>query len=360
MQEDKEGFLFPIVNKDVCINCGLCVKVCHEQHPYEARLPQQVYAAINMDESIRMASSSGGIFYLLAEKTISDGGVVFGARFDDDWQVYITHAETIEEIMPFMGSKYVQARTENSYKDAERFLKLGRQVLYSGTPCQVAGLKHYLRKDYDNLTAMDFVCHGVPSPKVWGMYLNEMVAAARHINDIKFRSKRNGWKRYDLDLVYEEQGKTVSLSSFHGDNHYMRAFLSDMILRPSCHNCQAKGGRSHSDITIADYWGIDQEHPTMDDDKGTGLVLVNTERGKAALDWTKVRCEESTYEQALRHNPSILHNTNPYPKRAEFFAKLDTSDSVTALIALMLRPTTKQRIREWLGRCKRRIKMACQ
>lgn len=356
MQADNEGFLYPIVNEEACIDCGLCVKVCHEQHPYETRKPQQVFAAINKDEATRLASSSGGIFYLLAERTISKGGVVFGARFDDDWQVYITYAETLEDVRPFMGSKYVQARTENSYKDAERFLKEGRQVLYAGTPCQIAGLKHYLRKDYDNLTAVDFVCHGVPSPKVWGMYLNEVVAAARCINNIKFRSKRNGWKRFNFDMVYDEQGKTVSLTSFHGENHYMRAFLSDMILRPSCHDCKAKGGRGHSDITIADYWGIEVEHPTMDDDKGTGLVLVNTEKGKAALDWARVRCEESTYEQALRHNPAIIRSAKPHPKRTEFFARLDTADSVSELISLMLRPTIKQRIRRQLGRCKRLIK----
>lgn len=356
MQADNEGFLYPIVDEETCIDCGLCVKVCHEQHPYEATKPQQVYAAINKDEPTRLASSSGGIFYLLAEKTISEGGVVFGAKYDDNWQVYITYAETLEDVKPFMGSKYVQARTEDSYKDAERFLKEGRRVLYSGTPCQIAGLRHYLRKEYDNLTTVDFVCHGVPSPKVWGIYLKEVVDAVKHINDIQFRNKRNGWKRFNFRLSYNEHDKSVSLTSFHGENHFMRAFLSDMILRPSCYNCQAKSGRSHSDITIADYWGVADEHPSMDDDKGTGLVMVNTEKGKSALDWTKVSYKESTYEQALRHNPAIVHSAKPHPKRAEFFAKLDSVDCITDFITLILRPSLKQRIRRQLRRCKRLIK----
>lgn len=142
MQADNEGFLYPVVNEADCIDCGLCEKVCHELHPYEERKPQNVYAAINKDEEIRLKSSSGGIFYLLAEKTITEGGVVFGARFDDQWQVVIDYADTLEGIKPFMGSKYLQARTATAFKDAEAFLKQGRKVLFSGSPCQIAGLHH--------------------------------------------------------------------------------------------------------------------------------------------------------------------------------------------------------------------------
>lgn len=355
MQADSEGFLYPRVDEAACIDCSLCVKVCHEQHPYDEQRPQEVFAAINKDEPTRLASSSGGIFYLLAEKAIAAGGVVFGAKFDDDWQVYITYAESLEGVRPFMGSKYVQARTGSSYKDAERFLKEGRQVLYSGTPCQIAGLRHFLRKDYDNLTAVDFVCHGVPSPKVWGRYLAEVVDAAKHVCGIQFRNKQNGWKRFHFSLKYNEHGKTAELSSFHGENHYMRAFLTDMILRPSCHNCQAKAGRSHSDITIADYWGISEEHPGMDDDKGTGLVMVNTAKGKDALDWAKVTCTASTYEQAVRHNSAIVRSAKPHPKRAQFFARLDRKDSVTGLITYMLRPNFKVRVMIQLSKCKQLI-----
>ena len=361
MQADSEGFLYPVVNEVECIDCGLCEKVCHELHPYDERKPLNVYAAINKDEQVRMNSSSGGIFYLLAEKTISEGGVVFGARFDDDWQVVIDYAETLEDVKPFMGSKYVQARTATAYKDAEAFLKQGRNVLFSGSPCQIAGLHHYLRKDYDNLTTVDFVCHGVPSPKVWQRYLDEVVTSGKQaINDVKFRNKSNGWKKFNFILSYNNEDKSYSLCSWHQQNHYMRAFLSDMILRPSCHECRAKQGSSHSDITIADFWGINIEMPEMDDDKGTGLVLVNTEKGRKVLDWSKVTYKESCVEVASKYNGGLSSLTKPHPKRTEFFALLDTSSSVIDLINKCLRPSFKKRIRMLLGRFKRLIKRMLQ
>ena len=357
MQTDSEGFLYPVVNKADCIDCGLCEKVCHELHPYEQRKPLNVYAAINKDEDIRLKSSSGGIFYLLAEKTISEGGVVFGARFDEDWQVVIDYAETMEGIKPFMGSKYVQARTATAFKDAEAFLKQGRKVLFSGSLCQIAGLHHYLRKEYDNLTTVDFVCHGVPSPKVWQRYLEEVVTAGkRAINDVKFRNKSNGWKKFNFVLSYNQEEKTHSLCSWHQQNHYMRAFLSDMILRPSCHECRAKQGSSHSDITIADFWGINIEMPEMDDDKGTGLVLVNTDKGRQALDWSKVTQKESSIEVASKYNGGLSSITKPHPKLAEFFDALDASPSVIDLIDKSLRPSFKSRIRMSLRRYKQQIK----
>lgn len=355
MVEDQEGFLYPKVDEAVCIDCGLCEKVCHELHPYEERQPQNVYAAINKDEKVRMASSSGGLFYLLAEKTISERGVVFGAKFDEEWQVVLDYAETMEDIKPFMGSKYMQARTETAYHDAEVFLKQGRKVLFSGTPCQIAGLHHYLRKTYENLTTVDFVCHGVPSPKVWRRYLNEVVSAVKDTNDVKFRNKSNGWKKFNFVLSYNEGDEEISLCSYHQQNHYMRAFLKNMILRPSCHRCRAKSGRSHSDITIADFWGINREMPDMDDDKGTGLVLVNTERGRTALDWSKVKLRESSLEVALRYNSSLRFDTNPHPKRMKFFAKLDKSKSVVNLINRCTQPPLKSRIRIRLSHCKQTI-----
>ena len=357
MQTDSEGFLYPVVNKEDCIDCGLCEKVCHELHPYEQRKPLNVYAAINKDEDIRLNSSSGGIFYLLAEKTISEGGIVFGARFDGDWQVTLDYAETMEGIKPFMGSKYVQARTANAYKDAEAFLKQGRKVLFTGSPCQIAGLHHYLRKEYDNLTTVDFVCHGVPSPKVWQRYLDEVVTSGKQaIIDVKFRNKSNGWKKFNFVLSYNQEEKTHSLCSWHQQNHYMRAFLSDMILRPSCHDCRAKQGRSHSDITIADFWGIDKEIPEMFDDKGTGLIMVNTEKGLQAIDWSKVSTKESSIEVASKYNPGLSSLTKPHHRRTQFFEALDTSPSVIDLIDKSLRPTLKRRVRMKLSRIKQLIK----
>lgn len=346
LQEDNEGFLYPYVDSATCIDCGLCEKVCPVLNPYEARKPLQVLATINKDEKIRMESSSGGIFTLLAEKVINEGGVVFGARFDEEWQVTLDYTETIEGLAAFRGSKYVQARTGETYKQCEQFLKDGRKVLYTGSPCQIAGLLHYLRKDYANLTTCDFACHGTPSPKVWRMYLDEVIEGTnRAITDIKFRNKDNGWKAFNFQVSCNEDSKVTTLTSCHKENLFMRAFLRDMILRPSCHDCKAKEMRSGSDITIADYWGINNIHPEMDDDKGTGLVLINTEKGKAALNLSLTDYLETTFEEGIRNNPAIIRSVKAHQNRTSFFQKLDSTDNLTQLIIDCTKPTFKQKIR---------------
>lgn len=358
MSEDAEGFLYPKVDASLCIDCQACVRVCPFHNPAKEEKPQSVYAALNKNEEIRRDSSSGGMFTILAEKVIKDGGVVFGARFTDDWRVEIVPTETIDGLAAFRGSKYLQAQMGSSLVLAKKYLQEGRKVLFSGTPCQIAGLRHYLRKDYDNLLAVDFVCHGVPSPKVWKMYLDEVSKASqRAISDIKFRDKPQGWKRFNFTLSYNESNKSYTISSYNGDNHYMRAFLSDMILRPSCYNCQAKCGRSKSDITLADYWGIDQVHPNMDDDKGTSLLIVRTEKGRQALDFYQTTYTESTYEDAFRFNPAIEKSALPHPKRADFFNKLDSTKDLLKLIDKELRPSTKQRVRNFYHRCRHKAKI---
>lgn len=332
MAADEEGFLYPQVHKDTCIDCGLCEKVCHELHPFATREPLKVMAAINKDDEVRMASSSGGMFFLLAQQVINAGGVVFGAKYDSDWQVFITYASTMEEVKAFMGSKYVQARTEDSYIDCEKFLKSGRKVLYSGSPCQVAGLKHFLRREYDNLITVDFVCHGMPSPKVWGRYLSEIVASVRLLANEKSSKGRKLWKKTCFDISYDKSERKVSLSVVFNKSHYMNAFLHDMILRPSCYDCKAKCGRSRSDITIADYWGIQIEHPEMYDDKGTSLLIVNTDRGAQCLPLEQCRLLESKLERTKKYNGGLASRISVHHCRKKFFKRLDGTKSVNRLI----------------------------
>ena len=356
MVEDGEGFLYPKIDTNLCIDCQACVRVCPFHNPEEENKPKSVYAALNNNEEIRKDSSSGGVFTILAEKVINEGGVVFGAKFTDDWQVEIVPSETIEGLAAFRGSKYLQARMGNSLKQCKQYLRDGRKVLFSGTPCQIAGLKHYLRKDYDNLIAVDFVCHGVPSPKVWERYLKEVTEAGkRAIQDIKFRDKPQGWKRFNFTLNYDEADKSYSMSSYNGDNHYMRAFLSDMILRPSCYNCQAKSGRSQSDITIGDFWGIETVLPTMDDDKGTSLVLVHTEKGKQIFADAQVKTEVVAYADAFAHNPAIEHSARAHAHRQYFFEKLDQAPDLLKLIDKELKPTYKQQLRRYYWRFKSKV-----
>jgi len=325
LKEDNEGFLYPEVDKSICIDCGLCEKVCPVLHQCEPRKPLKVYAAKNLDEEIRRQSSSGGVFTLLAEQIIQEGGVVFGARFDENWEVKHDYTETIEGLAAFRGSKYVQSRMGDNYRKAEDFLKQGRKVLFSGTPCQIAGLKRFLRKEYDNLLAIDFVCHGVPSPGVWRQYLKETVARMcdknsvstdpiskenAHVESISFRDKSSGWKKFSFTLTLSTTSRsgaknTVSLCEVHSKNIYMRGFLANLYLRPSCYTCVAKSGKSCSEIAIADFWKIEEIDSSMDDDKGTSLVLIYTQKGMETFNVRKNSIKEKSYKEALLGNSSI-------------------------------------------------------
>ena len=352
MTEDNEGFLYPTVNNAVCIKCGLCDKVCNELYPYAKRIPKRVLAAINKNIDVRLRSSSGGVFYILAESTIKMGGIVFGARFDANWQVFISYAEDMEGVEAFMGSKYVQARIGNAYKDVKRFLLEGRKVLFSGTPCQVAGLHKFLRKSYDNLLTIDFVCHGTPSPKVWKLYLENVLKEIKNIDRIEFRNKNNGWRKFNFNLVYSKKNKSISLLSPASQNHYMKAFLHDIILRPSCYDCKVKECRSQSDITIADFWGIEKVFPNRDDDKGTSMIFINTDAGAKSLDFTQIEYLETEYDKVKLLNKACFCSSNPHPKRDTFFRRLNKGDNMIKLIDSYTNPSLKYRIKQILSRCK--------
>jgi len=346
-EEDAEGFCYPKVDTSLCVECGICEKVCPLLTPYESRKPQQVLAAINPDEKTREESSSGGIFTMLAENVIREGGVVFGVRFDEQWQAVFDHTETIKGIAAFRGSKYLQARVGNAFVEAKNYLKNGRKVLFSGTPCQTAALRHFLHHDYENLTCVDFICHGVPSPKVWRLYLDEVTQNAVHaIRDVKFRKKRQGWKRFNFDMTYDAEERHYNISSWHRENHYMRIFLDNVILRPSCYTCKAKGGRSHSDLTIADFWGIHKLNPEMDDDLGTSLVLIYTEKGASIFDACQLNTWQAQYGDILQHNPAVEFSAKEHSKRSYFFGRLDSTESVIKLIDDTLRISSYKRLKK--------------
>ena len=316
MQFDKEGFDYPIIDITKCIDCGLCNKVCPVINQGEEKKPITVYAAKSKRNEIRMQSSSGGIFTELAEQTINQGGVVFGVRFDEQWNVIHDYTSNIEGLEQFRGSKYVQSQIGDSYKNVEQFLKQNKEVLFSGTPCQIAGLKKYLKKEYDNLLLVDIVCHGVPSPLVWKDYLKNILTKNNvTISSISFRDKCIGWKRFSFATHYKNN---ICISEPLDINVFMQGFLKDLYLRPSCYACPAKKGKSHSDITIADYWGINQYLPEFDDDKGISLIMVNTGKGQSKYDLLAVQNIETTYEQALSHNSSIEHSV-AIPKLRKYF-----------------------------------------
>ena len=318
MQEDDEGFLYPVLDINACIDCDLCQKVCPVINQADNRMPLKTYAAKNQNEAIREQSSSGGIFTLLAEQTIAQGGMVFGAEFDKKWEVRHVAAKSQAELAAFRGSKYLQSRIENTYSQAETLLKEGKEVLFSGTPCQIAGLKGYLRKEYKNLLTVDFVCHGVPSPAVWREYLKcilkEKKKTVGDISEICFRNKESGWKNYSITI--SPSGIANQLFS---KNLFMRGFLHDLYLRPSCYDCPAKKFKSGSDITLGDYWGIQQILPLFDDDKGVSLIMTNTHKGETVWQSLKTEQHETTYHDALKNNPPIEKSASLKFERTVFY-----------------------------------------
>ena len=332
MKADKEGFVYPHVDLSQCIDCKLCENVCPILHRVSSITVPSVYAGINNDTNIRLQSSSGGIFTLIAEQVLQKNGVVFGACFDEQWNVVHCYVETREGLSRFRGSKYVQSHIGDSFLQAKRFLDEGREVLFSGTPCQIAGLKNFLRKSYQNLLTVDVVCHGVPSPKVWQKYLHESVCKAYHIRrgssfsladkikNISFRSKERGWKTYHVRIEYQN-GKNNSIPA--AKNTYIQVFLSDLSLRPSCYACSAKLHHVQSDITLADFWGVERLYPEINDDKGCGLILVHNDYAFSLLKSLDCQLQEQKLDEVIAFNPSIIRSVKEPINRNFFYMMLD-------------------------------------
>lgn len=314
MRPDQEGFVYPEVDTKKCISCGVCQRVCpintlHQTSNTSNHEPV-CYAAYNKNEQVRLSSSSGGIFTLLAEYALERNGVVFGAALTEQNRIRHICIEKKTELPKLRGSKYVQSEIGNTYVLAEEYLRTGRLVLFSGTPCQIGGLKSYLRKEYDNLITQDIICHGCPSPLVWHKYLEfREKQSGDVVQSVSFRDKRKGWKRFSLRLGFEK-GREYTRTLF--SDLFLQGFLKDFCLRPSCYQCSFRGIVRESDITLADYWGIGSVHPEMDDDKGTSLVVANTDAGRRVLDvilLSCVYCRSDGYK-AFKHNPAIIYSPN--------------------------------------------------
>lgn len=320
MQIDNEGFLYPQVDSGKCVDCHLCEKVCPVINQDKARTPLDVYAAKNSDSEVRYQSSSGGIFTLLAEQTIMDGGVVFGACWDKDWNVKHDYIDNINDLKKFRSSKYLQSVIGDNYLKVEQFLKTGRKVMFTGAPCQIAGLKHFLRKEYDNLLAVEVICHSVPSPGVWQQYLITRLHTLKweksDIRHISFRDKKTGWETYSFVIENENGNIFTELSS---KNTFMQGFLADLYTRPSCYACPAKQLKSGSDITLGDFWGIESLMPEIDDDKGVSAIIVNSDKGKQILHNINVELYEVSYNELTTRNPALVRSFSTTPKRTEFF-----------------------------------------
>lgn len=312
MQKDKYGFLYPIIDESNCNSCGLCYIICPNNKQINNNQQHQIqtFACYNTNNEERRTSSSGGIFILLAQYVIENGGVVFGAEFNDDFSVSHNFGETKFDILKFQGSKYVQSDINETYFNVLSFLKTDRLVLFSGTPCQISGLKSFLRKDYKNLICVDFICHGVPSPMVWQKHLLSIKKYCGSINSIEFRNKETGWSNYKL--IYT--GKDSMMSLKYTDDNYFKGFLNNLYLRPSCYQCHFKTINRDSDFTLGDFWGIDHILPKINDDKGMSLLIIQTELGENIYQILKknIQSFNVNIHDALKFNASAIVSSKPH------------------------------------------------
>lgn len=269
MHRDKTGFDYPVVNEKKCINCSVCDKICPIKNEFKVRTPEHVYAVKNKNKGERLASSSGGVFSILAKDILAKGGTVYGAAFDCNWSVHHIRIESENELSLLRGSKYVQSKIGTIFKQVQKDLQENIPVLFSGTPCQVAGLLKFLKKKYTNLTTVDIACHGVPNPRIWEEFLTKSFSNKK-IEKISFRDKITGWNTFSFSITLS--GKQYSKKIWK--HPYMCLFLHDFILRPSCHFCHFRNGKSGADITIADYWGIERNHPDFYDNVGISALIT--------------------------------------------------------------------------------------
>lgn len=345
MESDNEGFWYPKIDKDKCINCNLCEKVCPIiNKPNSSLYEKKSYAVFNKNEKIRLESSSGGIFSLLAEYVINNHGNVYGAVFDEDFNVKHVKINILQDINLLRGSKYVQSRINDIFKSIKFDLKNNKIVLFTGTPCQIAGLQSFLQKKYDNLILMDIVCHGVPSPLVWQQYINELKQNYKqNIKSIYFRDKSTGWKTYSVKFLFDKD----EYKNFGFKDIYMKGFLNDIYLRPSCYNCKFKGIERVSDITVADFWGIGNILPKMDDDKGTSLIVIHSEKGKQLFDELseKMILNEVNFNEAIKYNSSMIKSVKYNEKRNSFFAELNSGKELTDLIRIYTKISFEKRVK---------------
>lgn len=319
MKPNEEGFLYPIINEDECIDCGLCLKSCAAYNPqYENSKEPECYAVWANDE-IRMKSASGGAFTLLANYILDKGGYVCGAAWDNDFNVEHKIINKKEELHELQGVKYIQSSTKNTFKEIKSILSTGKLVLFVGTPCQVAGLKAFLQnKDYANLILVDLVCHGVPSPGVWQQYLEEK-GFAGNISNIKFRNKRYGWSQ-SLEISLNNSIKYCGVPPI--DTFYETFFIL-MNTRKSCGNCSFARITRQGDLTIGDAWNC---QPSMNDNKGTSEILVNTPKGKDIFNKIKTKIykyEKMDLNSAIKGNKALTKSFESHKFRTRFFQLLN-------------------------------------
>lgn len=325
MKLDEEGFLYPEVDLGKCIDCGLCEKVCPVKNAREKEKEQKGYVLNHKNEEVRKDSTSGGAFTPIAEYVLQKNGVVFGATFNENFKVIHKYIEDKSGLHIFRGSKYVQSDLGNCFEKAKEFLEQDRYVCFSGTPCQIEGLKSFLRKEYEKLITVDVMCHAVPSPLVWEKYFEYIKKYKLNNEEVKkvlFRDKSKYGFKYSM-MTLESENKKYSRGV--ETDPYLRAFFGDLSDRPSCYDCAFKKQYHESDFTIWDCFVAENFDKNLDDDKGTSRVLVNSEKGQAIFEQIKdnFNYKEVDVEDLVRNVKEMRHSVELPEKRKEFFEDIN-------------------------------------
>lgn len=338
LKTDIEGFWYPEVNQDLCTNCGLCDKICPELHINELKKndypqPAKTIAAIHKRMDIRWDSTSGGAFSALADTMYEQGGYVSGAIYNEDFTVRNYISNNPEDLVKLRSSKYLQSKAEGLYIEIRDLLRNGEKVLACGTPCQMAALRSFIRKDYENLIIVDFVCRGVNSPKVYRKYLDSLERKYNaKVVYVKAKNKELGWRNLTRKVVFDNGAVYYGVSM---EDDFRRGYHTNVYCRPSCYNCQYKGFPRIADITIADYWGIEKIDSNLDNNIGTSMILLNSKKGEDYFELVKGKLEykETKFESILAGNGALTSPLSPAKiDRERFFIDLHegTFEEVTA------------------------------
>lgn len=341
MVADDEGFLYPEVDKEKCICCSKCTQVCPEIMPVNKLPVIKTYAAYRRNLKERLASASGGIFAVLAEFVLQKNGIVFGAAFNEKWELEHCAIQSLDELSKLQGSKYLQSTVGTTFSEAEEYLKSGRLVLFSGTPCQIQGLKKYLGKDYSELITVDLICHGVPSPEIWKHYLEE-ISKGRKLKRFQPRDKSKGIN--DAPLIFNYSNGDTIVEKY-SENQYIKGFIQNLYLRPSCYKCSFKGADRCSDFTLGDFWGIEKTRPEFYDQYGISAVMLHTETAERifSLIENQLVTLVSEVEQVALENPCLKTSVDESIKRKAFF-EMWKQEGVIKTIKRLLHPNFKERI----------------
>lgn len=343
-KENNEGFMYPVVEQAVCVNCGACVKHCPVLNPIPTENVPTVYAAKYRDKQTTAESTSGGIFIPIANNTLEKGGIVYGCAYDENLVARHIAVEDENELFKLQGSKYVQSDISGIYSRIKADLESDRYVLFSGTGCQVAGLRSFLGREYEKLTTVDIVCHGVPSPRLFARYIDYLgEKLGEPVKSYNFRSKkRHGW-----GLFYELEWGKKSKGGSGFDDPYYNAFLNCKTYREGCYSCRFANCNRQGDITLADFWGIEYINPKFYSKNGVSLVLVNTEKGKKlwkSLD-NCIDSADSTLEQAVKMNKNLSAPSSRPDCRNGIYEGFDGDFEKYVAQKLYVKPDIKRKIK---------------